>query len=184
MTNTRAERTPTVPKAGRYRLDPTRSSVTFRTRHVFGLAAVTGGMAVTGGDIDVDPATPHASVRVTISAASFDTGNSRRDRDVRSTRFLNTEQYPNISFRADSLTRADDRWSVTGELTVREVTQAVTLAVESVAPAIDGFRARATTRIDRYAFGLTAAKGIAARYLDIDVTVAATPIVTRPGWKS
>ena len=35
-----------------------------------------------------------------------------------------------------------------------------------------GFRVRATARVDRYAFGLTAAKGMAARYLDIELKVA------------
>lgn len=50
------------------------------------------------------------------------------------------------------------------------------LAIESVQAAGNGFRARATARIDRYAFGVTAAKGMAARYLDIDLAVAAEPL--------
>jgi hypothetical protein len=46
----------------------------------------------------------------------------------------------------------------------------------SIEAAESGLRARATTRIDRYAFGLTAAKGMAARYLDIDLTAAVEPL--------
>ncbi len=38
-----------------------------------------------------------------------------------------------------------------------------------------GFVARAKTRIDRYAFGVTAAKGMAARYLDVVLIAAADP---------
>jgi hypothetical protein len=51
----------------------------------------------------------------------------------------------------------------------------VTLAIESVETAGQGFVTRATTRIDRYAFGVTAAKGMAARYLDVVLTAAADP---------
>jgi polyisoprenoid-binding protein YceI len=40
-----------VPAAGRYRLDPDRSAVTFRARHLFGLGAVTGTMTATSGEI-------------------------------------------------------------------------------------------------------------------------------------
>jgi polyisoprenoid-binding protein YceI len=45
-TSTAAQRSG-VPAAGRYRLGPARSSVTFRTRHLFGLGVVSGTMAVT-----------------------------------------------------------------------------------------------------------------------------------------
>jgi polyisoprenoid-binding protein YceI len=63
-----------------------------------------------------------------------------------------------------------------GELTVRDVTSPVTLAIASVELAGADFQARATARIDRYAFGVTAAKGMAARYLDITLTASATPV--------
>jgi hypothetical protein len=38
-----------------------------------------------------------------------------------------------------------------------------------------GFTVSATTRIDRYAFDLTAAKGMAARYLDLKVSATGQP---------
>lgn len=62
-----------------------------------------------------------------------------------------------------------------GELTVRDVTRPVTLAIGSVESAGAGFQARAATRIDRYAYGLTASTGMAARYLGITVSVTAQP---------
>lgn len=164
-----------VPAAGRYRVDPAHSSVTFRTRHLFGLAAVPGTMAVASGEITVDSAVPQAAVTAVIGAASFSTGSRARDRDVRSARFLNTRRYPQIIFQGGNIGLADGCWMLAGELTVRNVTCPVTLAIESVEPAGAGFRARATTRIDRYAFGLTTAKGIAARYLDIALAVTAQP---------
>jgi polyisoprenoid-binding protein YceI len=164
-----------VPAAGRYRVDPARSSVAFRTRHLFGLGAVSGTMTVASGEITVDRAVPQAAVTAVLSAASFNTGGRARDRDVHSARFLDTGQYPQITFRGGNLARADGCWMLAGELTVHDVTCPVTLAIGSVEPAGAGFRARATTRIDRYAYGVTAAKGMAARYLDITLAVTAQP---------
>jgi polyisoprenoid-binding protein YceI len=173
-TSTQAQRV-SVPAAGRYRADPARSSVTFRTRHLFALGAVSGTMTLASGEITVDPAVPKTAVTAVVSAASFGTGSRARDRDVRSARFLDTARYPDITFRAANLTRADGRWTLAGELTVRDVTSAVTLAIESVERAGAGFVACATTRIDRYAFGVTAAKGMATRHLDITLSVTAEP---------
>jgi polyisoprenoid-binding protein YceI len=165
-----------IPEAGRYRLDRGRSSVAFRTRHLFGLGTVTGTMAVTGGEITVDPAVPQASVAVRMSAASFSSGGRARDKDVRSARFLNAGQHPDITFRAGTLSRDGDRWTLAGELEIRAESHPVTLLIERAEADGAGFIVHATTRIDRYAFGLTAAKGMAARYLDIDLAAAAQPL--------
>jgi polyisoprenoid-binding protein YceI len=176
MVNTRqATQRMDIPVAGRYRIDPGRSSVAFRTRHMFGLAAVSGTMQITTGEITLNPAVSQASIAAFVSASSFSTGHKKRDTDVRKGKFLNVAAYPAFAFRAETLTEAQGRWTVTGELTVRGVSKPVTLAIESVELTDHGFDARATTRIDRYAFGVTAAKGMAARYLDIELTAAAEP---------
>jgi polyisoprenoid-binding protein YceI len=144
-----------TPAAGRYRLDPAGSSVTFRTRHLFGLAGVSGSMPIVNGDIDVDPAVPHADVTVTLDATSFTTGNKRRDIDVHKAKFLDVEKHPEFTFRARTLRLSDAGWSLDGELSVVGVTQPVTLAIRSVETRGGGFRTVSTTRIDRYAFGVT-----------------------------
>jgi polyisoprenoid-binding protein YceI len=166
-----------VPAAGPYRLDPARSTVSFHTRHLFGLAAVTGTMRVISGSVDLDPATPSGSLAVTIGATSFETGHPQRDRDVKSTRFLDVEQFPDLIFRATTLAHDSANWTLPGKLTVKGVTQPVTLDVRSVTMVGPGFQARATARIDRYAFGVTAAKGMAARYLDVELNAVAEPAV-------
>jgi polyisoprenoid-binding protein YceI/predicted MFS family arabinose efflux permease len=169
-----------VPAPGLYRLDPARSSVTFRTRHLFGLGKVGGTMAVTSGEITIGPTISEATVTAVVSAESFDTGSRIRDRDVRSAKFLDAGQYPHITFRAGTLTQAGGRWMLAGQLTIRQTSSPVTLAIDSVEPAGPGFRAHATTRIDRYALGVTAAKGMAASDLDIDLAVTAEPMLA-PG---
>jgi len=164
-----------IPAAGRYALDPVRSSITLRTR-VFRLHSLTAAMYITSGQIDVDPAVPRATVTAAISAASFSTDNSRRDSDVRSSRFLHADAYPELSYRAATLSQDNDRWTLTGELTVRDATGPVTLEIDSFQVTGQGFRAHATTRIDRAAFGLTTAQWMGGRIFDIELTAAGDPL--------
>lgn len=164
-----------IPAAGRYALDPLRSSVTLRTR-LFGLHSLPAAMYVARGQIDLDPAVPRASVAVTINAASFSTDNPRRDHDIRSPRFLHAGEFPEISYRAGILSYDHGRWTLAGELTVRDVTRAVTLEIDSVQQNGRGFRAHATTRVDRAAFGLTTAQWMGGRVFDIELTAAAEPL--------
>ena len=163
-----------IPAAGRYRIDVSRSSVAFRTRHMFGLGSVSGTMRVTSGEIILDPAVPQVSIAATVDAASFASGHKKRDSDVHK-KFLQVATYSEFTFRAAKLIEAQNLWTVTGQLTVCGVSQPVTLPIESVEVTGQGFVARATMRIDRYAFGVTAAKGMAARYLGVVLTVAAVP---------
>jgi polyisoprenoid-binding protein YceI len=166
-----------VPAAGSYRLDPARSTIAFRTKHLFGLAGVQGSLKIASGTIDVDPSVPRATVSVIVDATSFESGHAKRDGDVHKAKFLDTARHPQFGFQATRLTQdSSGTWSLSGTLTVRGITQPVTLAVTSVEIVGRGFRASATSRIDRYAFGLTAAKGMAARFLDLELTALAEPV--------
>jgi polyisoprenoid-binding protein YceI len=53
----------------------------------------------------------------------------------------------------------------------RGVSRPVSFVVGEFAGSAGKFTARATTRVDRTQFGITAARGLAARYLDITVEV-------------
>lgn len=61
--------------------------------------------------------------------------------------------------------------TVPGSLTVRDVTRPVTLLAGFTDVAARSFTVRATTRIDRTEFGVTGARGLAGRYLDVTVEV-------------
>lgn len=161
-----------VPAAGRYRLDPFRSLVCIRTR-LLGVRPLRGTLRFGAGEVTIDPDGPRASVFATVHAASFSSGHGSRDDDVRSARFLDAEKYPDLTFQASELSRRGQRWMLTGELTVREVSKQVTLAIESIEEADAGFRARARTRLDRYAFGLTAMRRFGGRFYEIEVFATA-----------
>jgi polyisoprenoid-binding protein YceI len=180
MTTQRAQHG--TAQLGRYAIDPEHSRVGFATHHLFGLP-VRGSFAIRSGTVDVAEPAARSSVDVEIDAASFDTGNPARDRNVRSGRFLDADHHPTMRFTADVL----DGSTLTGMLTVRGISRPVTLTLEEMTqqemtqqemtqpevPAADpaSFAARATTRIDRTEFGVTASRGLAGRYLTVTLDI-------------
>ncbi len=160
-----------VPASGTYRMDVPGCVVTFATRHLFGLGAVHGGFAVREGMIDVAEPAFGSSVRVVISAGSFDTGNAVRDKAVRS--LLAVDDHPDIVFMSSRLAIEDGRWMLHGLLSVCGVVRPVVVRVDGASTTGDRLRVRAWARIDRYEFGVTKARGLAARHLELRLDIVA-----------
>jgi polyisoprenoid-binding protein YceI len=160
--------------AGRRALDVDRTRVTFTTRHLFGLASVHGSITVTEAGVLVGGAGRVSGVEAVLDAATFRTGHAKRDQDVRGPRFLDVEQFPVVSCRAEHLERHDTGWRVHGLLTVGGRTAPVDLDVhdQGTEPTSTAVVVRARGRVDRYALGITRAKGMAARFLDVEITAA------------
>lgn len=177
------DRTEQLPPAtiapGQYVIDPGRSAITIATRHLFGLAPVRAALAVSGGSIRIAEPLEASGIEAGAYSASFRSGSPQRDRSVRSARFLNASRHPVISFasvqadtgRADTGRADTARGTLAGTLTVRGVSRPVTFSVAAIVSAGTGFTARAAARIDRTEFGITAARGLAGRYLDVSVEV-------------
>jgi polyisoprenoid-binding protein YceI len=156
---------PATPRLGRYEIDISCSTVTFRTRHLFGLLPVRGTFTIRTGTIDVAEPLTDSSIRVEIETVSFRTGNGQRDGHVRSAGFLDAGRHPVMTFVSERV----DGTTVTGTLTVRDVARPVSLSIEQSAVSARSFTARATTRIDRTEFGVTASRGLAGRHLDVSL---------------
>ena len=88
-------------------------------------------------------------------------------------RVLDPEHHPIITFDSERPGPRD----IPGALTVLGVTRAVRLRVTELTVAPGSFTARATARIDRTEFGVTAYRGLARRYLDMSVEVQCIPDV-------
>jgi polyisoprenoid-binding protein YceI len=97
----------------RWRIDPARSRVEFRTPTLWGLATVTGRFARYDGTLDLQ-ATP--AIELTIDAASLDTKLGLRDTHLRSPDFFDAEHHPYVRFVSDSATLDGDRLAVRGRL--------------------------------------------------------------------
>lgn len=167
MATTDGNPSPPAPRLGRYTIDTNRSSITFRSRHFFQLLPVQGTFTLRGGTVEVAEPLGESSVEVTVDAASFHTGNSQRDGHVRSGTFLDVTRHPLITFVSDGV----DAATVTGTLTVRDVSRSVALAVVHSEVSAETFTVRATTRVDRHDLGVTASRLMTGRHLDLTLDV-------------
>ncbi|MEV0261804.1 YceI family protein [Streptomyces sp. NPDC050617] len=163
------------PPPGVYRIDPDASSVRFTTRAMFGLLPVRGTFSIDHGQISIaeTDADDGSEVDAVIRAASFASGIARRDEHVRSADYLNAAAHPEIRFSGRGPRHGTAGATVHGELTVLGVTRPMVLTLGAVAA--DGTRLTvgATAVVDRYAFGMTKAKGMTGRRLNIDLEVVA-----------
>lgn len=147
--------------AGDYTLDITHSRLGFSARHAM-VTTVRGQFADFEGTAHVDTANPAASTaKVSIKAASIDTGNADRDGHLRSADFFDAETFPELTFVATDVARTDAvTWRITGDLTIKGVTNPVSIDFESTGSARDpygnlrvGFEGSAT--ISRKDWGLS-----------------------------
>jgi polyisoprenoid-binding protein YceI len=157
-------------RPGTYSIDSTRSTCSLVATHAFGLMPVKATVAISGGTVTLTTDPARYSASATLAAASFRSGSKLRDRDV-STRFLGSAHYPQIAFRSTGF----DGRRITGVLSVRGTDSPVTLDITSWASTGNGYRASATTEIDRITAGVKAGRGMVARKvrLTLDVVVNA-----------
>jgi polyisoprenoid-binding protein YceI len=167
----------TIPPPGRYRISPEHSTVTIRTRHLFGLGAVRATLALRDGRVQVTEPPAASTVQARFAASTFQSGNPVRDAAVLSPRLLDAETYPSVSFTSTELLKAPDQaagqWSLRGELEVRGVTRLVEVRISAVDADSATLRANAQVNVDRYDFGITTYRGLAARWLTIDLGIIA-----------
>src|SRR5207253_4807902 len=126
---TRSHEGQDIPAPGTYAIDTSHSSVEFVGRHL-GLAKVRGRFTRFGGDIQIAEAPEQSSVEVDIDVASVESADARRDEHLRSPDFFHVEQHPSMVFKSTSVTPVDGAWDVSGDLTIRGVTNPVVLHVE------------------------------------------------------
>ncbi len=143
-----------------WNLDTVHSGINFSVRHMV-VSKVRGRFAKFSGKLDLDEGDlTRSQIEATIDAGSIDTGTAQRDAHLKSADFLDAERFPEIRFRSSRIDKlADDRYRLTGNLTIRDVTREIALDVEYGGRAKDpwgnervGFIAKAS--LDRKDFGL------------------------------
>jgi polyisoprenoid-binding protein YceI len=125
---------------GTYTLDPAHSRIGFVARHAM-VTKVRGAFNEFEGTATLDGANPaNSSAQVTISAASIDTRNAQRDEHLRSNDFLAMADYPQITFSSTSARQVDDStFELTGDLTIKGVTNQITVPFSFEGAAKDPF---------------------------------------------
>ena len=125
---------------GDYTIDTAHSRMGFVARHAM-VAKVRGGFDDFEGSAHIDGDVPeNSTARVSIQAKSIDTRNKQRDDHLRSNDFLDMDNHPEITFVSTAISPAgDDRFKVTGDLTIRGVSKSVDLDMEYTGTATDPF---------------------------------------------
>ena len=125
---------------GTYTLDPAHTRIGFVARHAM-VTKVRGAFNEFEGTATLDGANPaNSSVQVTINADSIDTRNAQRDGHLRSNDFLSMEEYPHITFSSTGVRQVDEStFEVTGDLTIKGVTNSITVPFSFEGAAKDPF---------------------------------------------
>jgi polyisoprenoid-binding protein YceI len=125
---------------GTYTLDPAHTRIGFVARHAM-VTKVRGAFNEFEGTATLDGANPAASsAQVTISTASIDTRNAQRDGHLRSNDFLAMDEYPQITFASTGARQVDDTtFELTGDLTIKGVTNPITIPFSFEGAAKDPF---------------------------------------------
>jgi polyisoprenoid-binding protein YceI len=146
--------------SGEWRFDPDHTRIGFSTRHAM-VTKVRGAFNDVEGIINADVGNPaNSSVRVTIKVASIDTRSAQRDEHLRTNDFFDAPSYPDITFVSSRIDQIEEmNFIVIGNLTIRGVTQEISLPIEFLGVVRDpagqlraGFEG--SRRIDRQQFGV------------------------------
>lgn len=141
-------------------IDPTHSEVQFKVKHLV-ISTVTGSFKSFEGSVQTEgDSFEGASISFTADVNSIDTNMEQRDGHLKSADFFDAENFPKLSFASTSfVSKGDDEFTLTGDLTLRGVTKSVTLAVNYGGQMVDfygntkaGFELNG--KINRKDFGL------------------------------
>ena len=143
-----------------WKFDPMHTQVEFSAKHL-GMMTVRGHFAEVTATGDIHPEHPErTTVQATINTASIRTHNEQRDKDLRSSNFLEIDKYPTMTFKSIKLEMTGpDSATLMGDLTIKGNTHPVTLKVVKYGEFNDpnmGHRIgyAAETVIDRKDFGM------------------------------
>jgi polyisoprenoid-binding protein YceI len=115
---------------GTWKFDPLHTQVEFSAKHL-GMMTVRGHFAEVNATGEIHPDQPEKTkVEATITTSSIRTHNEQRDNDLRSSTFLEIDKYPTMTFKSTKIEPAgQDRYKLTGDLTIKGTTKPVTLNV-------------------------------------------------------
>lgn len=118
-----------IPATGTFQLDPNHTRAGFVATHMM-FTKVRGHFPDVSGTITLAEDPTESVVEVTIKTASIGTSAQERDNHLRSGDFFDVEKYPEMIFRSTSIRHLGGaEFVVTGDLTIRDVTRPVDLAV-------------------------------------------------------
>jgi polyisoprenoid-binding protein YceI len=178
----------TIAPEGIWNLDPVHSWVDFEVSYLAG--TFKGHFNEIAAELTLDG--DHVSLEGTTKVASVDVNEENLSAHLQGPDFFDAERYPELRFTAEDIRLAGDgRVSVNGELTIKGVTQPVTVTGTVTAPMADPhgnerIGLELTTKIDRTDFGVNWNNPLPSGEPSLanDVTVLAELQFVKPGAES
>jgi polyisoprenoid-binding protein YceI len=144
-----------------WRIDPLHSSAQFSVRHMM-ISTVRGQFGGVKGVMTYDPKNPAASsVEATIDCTTVNTGEPKRDSDLKTAEFFDVKRYPVMTFKSKRVDVAGaGKLRVTGDLTINAITRQVVLEVEGPTAPIRDTQGRekigvsGTAKVSRKEYGI------------------------------
>jgi polyisoprenoid-binding protein YceI len=125
--------------AGTYTLDPSHTRIGFVARHAM-VTKVRGSFNEFEGTASTEAGLQNAAINLTVQVASVDTRSADRDAHLKSADFFDVENFPTLDFKSTAIEAVDaDTLRVTGDLTIKDVTNSVTIDFEFGGAAKDPF---------------------------------------------
>lgn len=161
-----------------YNIDPNHSSVGFKIRHFF--SQVPGSFTEFSGTITVDKENPENNkTEAVIKVTSVDTNNEKRDKHLLGDDFFSAPDFPQITFKSTKWEKTgEDKFTVTGDLTIKDITKKVTLDVSLLGfgenhrgKQLSGWSA--TTTLNKQDFGITYGSGILGDEVAVEINIEA-----------
>jgi len=147
-----------IPGQGTWTPDLAHTRVGFVARHLI-VTKVRGEFEKYAGSVTFDDDPANSKWQLSIDTASVNTGQERRDGHLRSPDFFDVESYPRMEFISTGVRQVGDaELTVTGDLTIKDVTRPVELKVElggvTKGPMGEALPFSASTEISREEWGL------------------------------
>lgn len=113
-----------------YKIDTVHSEITFKVKHLM-ITNVTGSFTQFDATMESEAADfSDAKISFEADVNSIFTNSEQRDSHLKSDDFFAAEKFPKLSFTSKSITKkSEENYSLTGDLTIRDVTKSVELAV-------------------------------------------------------
>jgi polyisoprenoid-binding protein YceI len=125
---------------GTYTIDPAHSGISFTVRHTM-VTNVRGSFGDHEGTLTLNGTHPHHSTAsIDVKIASIDTGIADRDGHLVSGDFFDAEKFPLMTFRSTHAEQlGGDKYRVTGDLTIKDVTRPLAIDLEFNGSATDPY---------------------------------------------